>query len=262
MAIHVLLKEAMTKGSNFVISPLSFHVVLSLIAVGSKGRTLEQLLWVPGSKNPEDLVLLSSQMISIALQSNDEGDNQTAGPTLPFINGVWVAEGFKLKPSFEEVVRGVYSATAKEVDFMNKSDQVRDEINRWAENATNGLIKNLLPERGLERETVLILINALYFKGAWTEKIDASRTEYRDFYLLNGQTVRVPFMTSRKHTYHFYGSFDGFKSLKIPYRNGQDTKKFSMYFFLPDAVYGFENLVNKFKSNPQFFSRQFVMQST
>ncbi|XP_031248751.1 serpin-ZX-like [Pistacia vera] len=181
-------------------------------------------------------------MISVALQANDEGDNQTAGPTLPFINGVWVAEGFKLKPSFEEVIRGVYSATAKEVDFMNKSDQVRDEINRWAENATNGLIKNLLPERGLEREIVLILINALYFKGAWTEKIDASRTEYRDFYLLNGQTVHVPFMTSRKHTYHFYGSFDGFKSLKIPYRNGQDTRKFSMYFFLPDAVYGFENL--------------------
>ncbi|KAJ0098742.1 hypothetical protein Patl1_21615 [Pistacia atlantica] len=86
MAIHVLLKEDMTKGSNFVISPLSFHVVLSLIAV-----------------------------------ANDEGDNQTAGPTLSFINGVWVAEGFKLKPSFEEVVRGVYSATAKEVDFMNKA---------------------------------------------------------------------------------------------------------------------------------------------
>lgn len=101
----------------------------------------------------------------------------------------------------------------------------------------NGLIKNLLPERCLERETVLILTNALYFKGAWTEKFDASRTENRDFYLLNGQIVRVPFMTSRKHTYHFYESFDGFKILKIPYRNGQDIRQFSMYFFLPDAVY-------------------------
>ncbi|KAJ0042650.1 hypothetical protein Pint_18931 [Pistacia integerrima] len=52
-------------------------------------------------------------MISVALQANDEGDNQTAGPTLPFINGVWVAEGFKLKPSFEEVIEAFTMPTPK-----------------------------------------------------------------------------------------------------------------------------------------------------
>ncbi|KAM7504730.1 hypothetical protein LguiB_003634 [Lonicera macranthoides] len=52
------------KESNTVLSPLSIHVVLSLIATGSKGQTLDQLLSFLKSNSTDDLNSLSSQLVS------------------------------------------------------------------------------------------------------------------------------------------------------------------------------------------------------
>lgn len=119
----------------------------------------------------------------------------------------------------------------------------------------------MLPENcleGIEEKTRLILANALYFKGTWAQIFDVSGTQHRDFYLLNGQTVQVPFMTISP-ALHLYNSFDGFKILKIPYRNGQDIRLFSMYFFLPDAADGLRNLANRFYSIPGFFNQEYML---
>lgn len=62
-------------------------------------------------------------MIAVALPAaavDDERNNLTGGPTLSFINGAWIKEGLKMKSSFEEIVKEVYKAIAKEVDFENK----------------------------------------------------------------------------------------------------------------------------------------------
>jgi serpin B len=77
-----------------------------------------------------------------------------------------------------------------------KAEEVRSEVNSWVEKETKGLIKDLLPDGSVSSETLLILANALYFKGAWKEKFDASRTKKDDFFLLNGSSVQVSFMTS------------------------------------------------------------------
>ncbi|XVF71313.1 hypothetical protein PTKIN_Ptkin12aG0027200 [Pterospermum kingtungense] len=258
LANHVLQNNA-AKGSNTVISPFSFHLMLSLIAVGSKGNTLEQLFQCLGSKSLKDLNSLSSQMISLASPAN--GSNR-GDPELSFVNGVWVGEGLKWKPAFQEVVKGVFNATAKEVDFANKAEEVVAEINAWAETATRGLIKDLLSAEALksiDEDTALILANALYFKGTWAQRFDTSKTKNRPFYLQNGQTVHVPFMTSVEYESFHYGAFDGYKILKLPYKNGQSTRKFAMHFFLPDAIDGFQKLVQMFKHNPGYFNQRFYL---
>ncbi|CAA0831842.1 Serpin-ZX [Striga hermonthica] len=101
--------------------------------------------------------------------------------------------------------------------------------------------------------TMLILANALYFKGVWASKFKPSLTKVHDFFLLNGSSVRVPFMTSSNpfmtsSKNQFARAFDDFKVLKLPYEEGQDTRKFSMYFFLPNARDGLRALVEKFGS--------------
>ena len=116
--------------------------------------------------------------------------------------------------------------------FSLKVDEVINEINSWVENATKGLIGNLLPQESLDSNAALVLANALYFKGAWDRQFDESRTKDKEFYLLNGQIVQVPFMTSKPRERHLYGSFDGYNVLKLPYQNGQDTRQFPcIYFF-------------------------------
>lgn len=80
-------------------------------------------------------------------------------------------------------------------NFM-KADEAVKEINLWVEFQTNGLIRNVLQRHHVTPLTALILGNALYFKGAWENKFNPKWTQKRDFFLLNGDKVSVPFMTS------------------------------------------------------------------
>ncbi|KAK2651673.1 hypothetical protein Ddye_011529 [Dipteronia dyeriana] len=113
-----LLNEISSKVAyNFVISPLSIHVILSLIALGTKGHTLEQLLFFLQSRNVDHLISTSSQMATLASPPNgSHQDIDAGGPTLSFVNGAWLKKGLKLKPSFQQIVTQVYNAIAKEVE--------------------------------------------------------------------------------------------------------------------------------------------------
>lgn len=47
--------------------------------------------------------------------------------------------------------------------------------------------------------------------------------------------------------HYFYGKFEDFKLVKLPYEIGQCTnKKFSMYIFLPHAKDGLPDVIEKF----------------
>ncbi|PHU30918.1 Serpin-ZXA [Capsicum chinense] len=61
--------------------------------------------------------------------------------------------------------------------------------NKWAEEKTNGLIKEILPPNAVDAGTSLVLGNALDFKGAWTEKLNALDT---------GVSVQAPFMKKKQ----------------------------------------------------------------
>lgn len=237
---HLFSKEASDK--NLVFSPLSLHVVLSIIAAGSKGPTLDQLLTFLRSKSTDHINSFASQLVTVVLSDGAPA----GGPRLSFADGVWVEQTLSLLPSFKQLVSTDYKATLASVDFQNKAVEVANEVNSWAEKETNGLVKELLPPGSVDSTTRLIFANALYFKGAWKDKFDASTTKDYDFHLLNGNSVKVPFMTSKKKQY--IGAFDGFKVLGLPYNQGEDKRQFTMYFFLPDAKDGLSALTEKLAS--------------
>ncbi|KAK9165282.1 hypothetical protein Scep_000473 [Stephania cephalantha] len=296
---RVLSDEA--KESNLVFSPLSIHVVLSLIAAGSSGQTLDQLLSFLGSKTINHLNSFASELVSLVLADGSVG----GGPRLSFANSVWIEKSLPIKPSFTEVVQNLYKAAAKPVDFQTKESTKRNEenvvvvlclendhvysglpslsyftfanrvfvivvsgnyiavevtndVNSWAESETGGLIKEVLPSGSVDSSTRLILANALYFKGSWDEKFEASSTKEHDFHLLDGSSVQVPFMTSEKKQY--IGAFDGFKVLGLPYKQGEDKRHFFMYFYLPDAKDGLHSLVEKLGSEPGFLDHHLPRQ--
>ncbi|XVF55030.1 hypothetical protein PTKIN_Ptkin06aG0003800 [Pterospermum kingtungense] len=244
LANHVLHKHT-AKGSNTLISPVSFHLLLSLIAAGSKGHTLEQLLKRLKSKSLEGLNSQSSEITYLASPANE------SDPDLSLVNGVWVGEGLKLKPSFQESVE----ATAKEVDFISQADQIVAETT-----ATRGHIKNLLTSeasKSIDGDTALVLANALDFKATWAQCFDTSKTENRPFYLEKGQTVHVPFMIGKNCGSFHYMAINNYKILKLPFKNGQSTRKYSMYFFLPNAVDGLQDFVEELERVPGFFTEDF-----
>lgn len=140
--------------------------------------------------------------------------------------------------------------------FQNlvKANEVSKDVNLWVEKETSGLIKELLPSDSVDSSTRLIFANALYFKGIWSEKFDQSKTKDYDFHILNNTSVKVPFMTSKKK--QAIKAFNGFKVLGLPYKQGDDERRFTMYIFLPDARHGLPSLVEKIGSDSGFLDQQ------
>ena len=71
------------------------------------------------------------------------------------------------------------------------------QVNSWVDQVTSGLIKEMLPAGSIETDTRLVLGNALYFKGAWTQKFHASGTKDDNFHLVDKTSVKTPFMSSK-----------------------------------------------------------------
>ncbi|KAM3381011.1 hypothetical protein P3S68_006584 [Capsicum galapagoense] len=198
-------------------------------------------------------------------ESNPNDANMVAdgstmgGPRLSVANGAWIDQTLDFNPSFKQVIDNVYKAAAASVDFQNKADEVAAEINKWAEEKTNGLIKKILPPDAVDGTTSLVLGNALYFKGAWTEKLNASDTKDHEFHLLNtGVSVQAPFMTRKK--WQYVKAYNGFKVLRLPYKQGEDKRFLSMYMFLPNDRDGLPALMEKINSKPGFLDQHVPLQ--
>ncbi|XP_022040968.1 serpin-ZX [Helianthus annuus] len=243
LATHLLSNK---HDSNVVFSPLSIQVALSVLSAGCKGETLVQLLAFLKADTTDDLNSLYLQLVSSILADG----SPSGGPKLSSVNAVWVRETLSLKPSFKLAMDTIYRAACKQVDF-GKAVEVADEVNSWAKKETNGLIKEVITAQEVTDDTMLILANAIYFKGTWSQQFETSLTEEGDFHLLNGNKVKVPFMTNYEN--QFVHEYDDFKVLGLPYSHGQDKRKFTMYFYLSDAIDGLPSLINKIGSTSNFF---------
>ncbi|XP_013703186.3 probable non-inhibitory serpin-Z5 [Brassica napus] len=223
------------RNSNFVFSPASLNSVLTIEAASASSAT-------------EERKAVFNETATVAFADG----KANGGPKITAINGVWVEQSLPVDHSYKNLLVNVFKATFTQVDFRSKADQVRRELNKWVSDQTNGLIKDLLPPGSVDNKTDKVYGNALYFKGAWEDKFSKSKTKDRDFHLLNGTSVSVPFMSSG-HDRQYVQRCGGFKVLVLPFRQGLDiNRSFSMYFYLPDKKDGLDNLVKKMTSTPGF----------
>ncbi|VAI21034.1 unnamed protein product [Triticum turgidum subsp. durum] len=240
--------------SNAVFSPVSLHVALSLLAAGAGSATRDQLVTTLGTGEVEGLHALAEQVVQFVLADA----SSAGGPHVAFANGVFVDASLLLKPSFQELAVCKYKAETQSVDFQTKAAEVATQVNSWVEKVTSGRIKDILPSGSVDNTTKLVLANALYFKGAWTDQFDSSGTKNDYFYLPDGSSVQTPFMSSMDDQY--LSSSDGLKVLKLPYKQGGDKRQFSMYILLPEAPGGLSNLAEKLSAEPDFLERHIPRQ--
>ncbi|KAJ4870114.1 putative non-inhibitory serpin-Z5 [Raphanus sativus] len=211
----VIASEA--RNSNFVFSPASLNSVLTMAA---------------GMSASEERKAVFNETATVAFADG----KANGGPKITALNGVWVEQSLPVDHSYKDLMENVFKATFTQVDFRTKAEQVRQELNKWTSDQTNGLIKDLLPPGSVGSKTVKVYGNALYFKGAWEDKFSKSKTRDREFHLLNDAS-RLSVCAV----------------LKLPFQQGVDIKRsFSMYFYLPDEKDGLDNLVKKMTSTPGF----------
>ncbi|KAI8546143.1 hypothetical protein RHMOL_Rhmol07G0094100 [Rhododendron molle] len=165
LANQLMLKKVEEhEEKNSVVSPVSINAVLNMVAAGSKGATLDHFFALLESKMVKDINSESSKMMAVAadvgLDSANNGaeDNDGISPVLAMVNGAWFDQRFPLKPSYGEgILKGIFNCEAKTVHFATQAEQVREEINAWAEAASRGLIKDFLEPDSPSLEAALVL---------------------------------------------------------------------------------------------------------
>ena len=141
-------------------------------------------------------------------------------------NSLWPQTGYKFLDGFMEINKNFYGVEITPLDFNAYPDGAAKTINSWVEKKTEGKIVDLIGK--LAPLTKLVLVNAIYFKGNWAKRFDPKKTSVMNFYLLEGNTAKIPMMFQK-------GEFrikdaGNVKVLEIPYAD----KNISMFIILPD----------------------------
>uniref|UniRef100_A0A0D9ZAH6 Serpin domain-containing protein n=1 Tax=Oryza glumipatula TaxID=40148 RepID=A0A0D9ZAH6_9ORYZ len=218
----------------------------------SSEADLTEMVDSPEGKN----LFVSSVFHKSFVEVNEEGTEAAAATAAVItLRSAPIAEDFVADHPFLFLIREDMTGVVLFVGHV--AAEVLGQVNSWVDRVTSGLIKNIATPRSINHNTKLVLANALYFKGAWAEKFDVSKTEDGEFHLLDGESVQAPFMSTRKKQY--LSSYDSLKVLKLPYLQGGDKRQFSMYILLPEAQDGLWSLAEKLNSEPEFMENHIPM---
>lgn len=215
--------ESDSASEDYVISPLSMQILLGMILNGAKGKTAEEIISVLGygADQTGEVNEFCRQM----LLQLPKLDSKTV---LKIANAIYVDKGYKLLPSYNETVTKFYDANVSNLDFTDTKGSA-EKINRWCSEHTGGLIPHILDE--VSPLMLCYLLDALYFKGEWTDKFSKEYTSDKPFYRLGKEVGKVPMMFQFNKFQYFES--DLFQAVMLPYGNGA----FSMTVLLPAGKY-------------------------
>uniref|UniRef100_A0A668AZZ9 Serpin B6 n=1 Tax=Myripristis murdjan TaxID=586833 RepID=A0A668AZZ9_9TELE len=216
------------KSSNVFYSPLSISSALAMVMLGARANTATQIL----HRSPVPALTLICFDCPQCLKAQDDVHvkfsklikelNKARAPySLSLANRLYGDQSYQFVEGFLADTKKHYDAELESVDFKTSAETARININSWVEKQTQGG-----SDTQTLTHTLLVLVNAIYFKGNWDRKFDADLTKDAQFKLNkvtlhNINTVCVTVKT------HCVGQI-----LELPYKG----KDLSMLIFLPKEM--------------------------
>lgn len=178
-----LLRESMEEGKNTLISPMSVLAALSMTANGAEGETLTQMETVLGQSKD-------------ALNAWYKYDTDKSGDYLHLANAVFLKDDPELtvNDAFIKTVEKWYETDIVVTDF---NEHALESINRYVEDNTHGMVKNILDE--IPEEAVMYLINALAFEARWAIPYNEYAVQERTFTTEDGREQPIELMYSEEY---------------------------------------------------------------
>lgn len=220
---------------NVLISPLSLKMACLLAAAGAEGETQAQLLNMFGYATIDEFLSWGENILGIqdelalnAVEENVDMDADgvffetswggTPGSTFKIANGIWhnTEEPGEFKGDYIDRVARLNAA----IDAL-PGEELKDAINNWANEATNGLIPKVVGDEVQYMNN--ILANALYLKASWINQFEGPFIE-EDFTTKNGEVVQKTMM-SQQTKFKYYADeqcslaimpmYDGFYMMAV-----------------------------------------------
>ena len=217
---------------NYFISPLSLEIALGMLLNGANGNTKTEIQKVLGLENEsiDGINAFYKELIEKLPQSDPKVINTIA-------NAIWQDKNFVAEKSFTDILSKDFQAKLYVDDFSNTATV--QKINNWAAANTNNKVPKVIEE--IDPSMVMILLNALYFKGDWTDQFEVEKTKKAPF---NGTLAKTSVDMMNKTGNVAYADMVDYQMVELPYGN----KKYVMQVILPKTL-KVEELVNKLSAS-------------
>lgn len=234
-----LYAEVAKTPGNLIISPSSIAIALGMTYQGARGTTAEEfesVLHIDDSGLDKDLWHAAAGRLGESwTQAKPAEQGQKPPPEVALANRLFGAEGLKFEDDFLSASHRDYRAALERLDFL-APEKARNHINDWVEDRTRERIKDLLPEGSLDEDTLLVLANAVYFKGEWEAPFVEASTSDAPFFVDGKDKKSVPTM----HTVESfpYAKTDEATWVQMPYAGS----RFAMTLAIPNERDGLAQL--------------------
>ncbi|KAL0592692.1 Neuroserpin, partial [Plecturocebus cupreus] len=213
--------RATGEDENILFSPLSIALAMGMMELGAQGSTQKEIRHSMGYDS-----LKNGKEFSVLKEFSNIVTAKESQYVMKIANSLFVQNGFHVNEEFLQMMKKYFNAEVNYVDF-SQNVAVANHINKWVENNTNNLLKDLVSPRDFDAATHLALINAVYFKGNWKSQFRPENTRTFSFTKDDESEVQIPMMYQQGEFY--YGEFsDGsneaggiYQVLEIPYEGDE-----------------------------------------
>ncbi|XP_026800447.2 leukocyte elastase inhibitor isoform X1 [Pangasianodon hypophthalmus] len=209
-------------GGNLFFSPLSISAALSMVYLGARGTTAEEMAKVLSLSSIPD-VHTHFRTLNSAINS------PKASYILRLANRLYGEKTFNFLSEYVDSTQKLYQADMQAVDFIGSAEESRKLINHWVEEKTENKIKDVLQPGMVTAMTRLALVNAIYFKGKWKHVFDTENTKEMPFKINQNETKPVQMMHQTKKFLFNYIDEYRLQVLDLPYVE----EELSMVVLLP-----------------------------
>ncbi|MGF1519241.1 MAG: serpin family protein [Nodosilinea sp.] len=206
-ALFDQLRQA-SPDENVLVSPTSVALALAMAYNGAGGETQTAIA------NALKLHGLDIDQINQGNQALTQYLTQLDPEVaLEIANSLWVNQDLPVRADYIAQMQASYAAEVAALEFGTPA--ATDRINNWVKEHTRDRIPTIVDE--LPPDQLLVLVNAVYFKGAWSEAFEPEQTRDRSFTLANGETIQHPLMAQQGD--YLYLETDQFQAVSLPYGN-------------------------------------------
>jgi serpin B len=176
-----------TTEGNIFVSPLSVGMALGMTYNGAAGTTRDDM------HQTLELQDMTLQDVNEAYHSLiDLLLNLDPAVEFTLANSIWYREDIEIVPDFLGRCQQYFDAQVRALDFADPT--AANTINAWVDEQTRGKIREIVAPP-IDPITIMFLINAIYFKGDWTQQFDRDLTHDAPFQLADGSETTVHMMT-------------------------------------------------------------------
>ena len=216
--------------NSTILSPISITYALGMLNNGAAGETQAQINKVLGfgETGAEGINAFCKKMLT-------EAPNLDKSTKVLISNTIYMNKGYELKPLFVSKANDCYHAEPETRNFAD--GKTLDVINQWASDHTEKMIEKVLDKDSFDPSAISYLLNAIYFKGVWSQTFDKENTRDEAFKMETGEEKQLPIMHQEQEFY--YAEDDDCQVLRLPYGN----KAYSMTILLPKEGKAVRDLV-------------------